>query len=290
MIPFHIPTLEDRTWAMPLLSRFADEGSEAAFGTYFLWQKKYDFEIASHKGFFLAHCCYGYIFPIGGGDPAAVMDDLKEDARRRGEPLRFLFSEHCCDALNRICPGFVVEENRANADYIYRVRDLIELTGKKYHAKRNHISRFVRAYDYEFEKVTTDLQAKECIEMARQWGLSSSNPKDAADELDAIRSALENRAALGMVAALIRVDGKVIAFAAGEPIHANTFDQHFEKALVEYDGAYAVINHDFMTHCLSDFEFVNREEDMGIEGLRKAKLSYLPERLLRKYTAECPNV
>ncbi len=286
LIPFHKPQLEDYAWAQPLLKRFGGDGSEAAFGTYYLWQRVYDFEIAHHKGFFLVWCSSGYFFPMGEGDVQDVLKDLEEDAERRGEPLRFVFSEPRNQELEALCPGrFEIVENRNGADYIYRVEDLIRLGGKKYHAKRNHISRFVRSHEYCYEPVETDLQVRECIEMARRWGETAANPAEAAGELEAIRAALEHRDELGMVAGLIRVDGQVIAFAAGEPIRDTVFIQHFEKALVSYDGAYAVINHDFMTHCISNYVFVNREEDMGLEGLRKAKLSYLPERLLRKYVA-----
>ncbi|MBQ9083752.1 MAG: DUF2156 domain-containing protein [Clostridia bacterium] len=286
MIPFHKPQLEDRAWAQPLLSRFGGDGSEAAFGTYYVWQQVYGFEIAHHKGFFLARCNIGYFFPMGEGDLQEILTDLEEDARQREEPFRFVFSEPCDQKLEQLCPErFEIVENRSSADYIYRVEDLIRLGGKKYHAKRNHISRFVRNYEYCYEPVETDLQVRECIEMARRWGETAANPEDAAGELEAIRAALEHRQELGMVAGLLRVDGQAIAFAAGEPINDTVFLQHFEKALVAYDGAYAVINHDFMTHCICDYVFVNREEDMGLEGLRKAKLSYLPERLLRKYAA-----
>ena len=82
------------------------------------------------------------------------------------------------------------------------------------------------------------------------------------------------------------MDGRVVAFAAGEPINDRVFDQHFEKALAEYDGAYAMINQAFMAHCLTEFEWVNREEDMGLAGLRQAKMSYNPAEVLMKYTAE----
>ena len=291
MIAFHKPCLEDRVWAQPLLNRCGGMGSESAFGTYFIWQEAYGFEIAQHKGFFLAWCPAGYFFPIGEGSLQEVLDDLAEDAAQRGEPLRLIFAEPCNQKLEEICPGkYEITENRANADYIYRVTDLIHLSGKKYHAKRNHISRFVRNFGYDYEPVVTELQVRECIEMARRWGETAANPEDAAAELEAIRLALVYRKELGMTAGLLRVDGQVIAFAAGEPINETTYVQHFEKALVAYDGAYAVINHDFMTHGICDYEFVNREEDMGLEGLRKAKLSYLPERLLRKFAAIARNV
>ena len=287
MIEFHMPTLQDRAWAAPLLRRFGDDASEAAFGTYYIWQKRFDFQIAHHKGFFVARSNGGYIFPAGEGNLDEVLCDLTEDAHKRGETVRFLFSERFRAILEQFCPNcYEITENRANSDYLYRVTDLASLSGKKYHAKRNHIARFLRNYDYTFETVTTDAQAEECIRLAEQWGNTAENEADFSDELDAIRRAFSARTQLYLTAGLLRVEGRVIAFAAGEPINDRVFDQHFEKALVEFDGAYAMINREFMRNCLMDYELVNREEDMGIEGLRKAKLSYLPERLVDKYTAQ----
>ena len=105
MIAFHKPCLEDRVWAQPLLNRFGGMGSESAFGTYFIWQEAYGFEIAQHKGFFLAWCPAGYFFPIGEGSLQEVLDDLAEDAAQRGEPLRLIFAEPCDQKLKEICPG-----------------------------------------------------------------------------------------------------------------------------------------------------------------------------------------
>ena len=288
MIEFHVPELADRVWAAPLLSRYGDDASEAAFGTYYMWQKRFDFEIALHKGFFVAHSNGGYIFPAGQGDLSEVLYDISVDAKKRGEAVRFLFSERFRPALEQFCPNcYEIAENRANADYLYRVSDLAALSGKKYHAKRNHIARFSRNYTYSFEKVTTEAQAQACIQLAEQWYIDNGKEGDISGELDAIHRAFEAYEALHLVAGMICVEDHAVAFAAGEAINDRVFDQHFEKALSAYDGAYAVINREFMANCLNAFEFVNREEDMGIEGLRKAKMSYLPERLVNKYTAQC---
>ena len=289
MIPFHAPELADRLWAAPLLRRYGDAASEAAFGTYYAWQNHFHYEIAEYDGYFLAHWDGGYLFPVGENAPddlAAVLRALEEDASRRGEPLVLHFSEHFLPMAQRTCGGrFRVEEDRADADYLYRVADLAALSGKKYHGKRNHVAHFEKTYSYTFENVTTEAQERECVAMMEEWCSSNENPDDFAAELTAIRRIFAAREELQVRAGLLRVDGKVVAFAAGEESADGIFDQHFEKALVEYDGAYAVVNQQFMQHCIADYTLVNREEDMGLEGLRKAKLSYHPAQLVMKYTA-----
>ena len=124
------------------------------------------------------------------------------------------------------------------------------------------------------------------MDMMMHWVSTNENASDFMHEAEAIRLAFTEPAALHIRAGLLRVDGRVVAFAAGEPINDRVFDQHFEKALAEYDGAYAMINQAFMAHCLTEFEWVNREEDMGLAGLRQAKMSYNPAEVLMKYTAE----
>ena len=190
------------------------------------------------------------------------------------------------DALAAAAPQLKFTEHRGEADYLYRVADLAQLEGKKYHAKRNHIAKFNRLYSYQFEPVTTAAQEQECLDMMHRWVSSNENAADFRMEEEAIRLAFADTAALHIRAGLLRVDGNVIAFTAGEPVGADGFDLHFEKALTEYDGAYAVINQAFAAHCLTDCTWVNREEDMGLDGLRRAKLSYNPAQLLMKYTAE----
>ncbi len=286
MIPFHIPTLADRAWAEPLLRAAGDLTSESAFGTYFLWQDRYQYEIAQVNGYFAARSIHGYALPAGTGDLRPVLDALRADAAGRGVPLRIQVSDLLRDVLAAAAPQLKFTEHRGEADYLYRVADLAQLEGKKYHAKRNHIAKFNRLYSYQFEPVTTAAQEQECLDMMHRWVSSNENAADFRMEEEAIRLAFADTAALHIRAGLLRVDGNVIAFTAGEPVGADGFDLHFEKALTEYDGAYAVINQAFAAHCLTDCTWVNREEDMGLDGLRRAKLSYNPAQLLMKYTAE----
>ena len=286
MIPFHRPTLDDRTWAEPLLRAADNFASESAFGTYYLWQARYRFEIAQVGGYFVARYENGYILPAGDGEMRPLLDAIAADSVSSGTPFRVQVSGTMKERLAQAWPSALFQMHRGEADYLYRVSDLAQLTGKKYHAKRNHIARFTQNYAYTFERVTEPAQYRACMEMLTQWISTNETPTNFRQEAQAIERAFVDPAALHIRAGLLRVDGQVVAFAAGEPINDRVFDQHFEKALTSYDGAYAVINQLFASECLSDFEWVNREEDMDLDGLRKAKLSYHPDQLWMKYTAE----
>ena len=155
--------------------------------------------------------------------------------------------------------------------------------------KRNHLSRFARTYSFTYEDLGPD-NLEACLEIAKAWADQSMSTgekvKSPERELGALSLAIRHFDALALSGGLIRIDGKPVAFTIGEEINSKLFLLHFEKALSGYDGLYAAINHEFAARNLSGYEYINREEDMGIEGLRRAKLSYYPAILLDRYTAE----
>lgn len=287
MIEFHKPTIEDRSWAEPILRASGGVGSEYAFGTHFTWQNTYHAEIAEYDGFLIGRSCGAYMYPAGSGDRKHVIEALMRDAEEKGISF-WMYSvpkEHL-PVLEEQFPGqFEFREDRENADYVYLQSDLANLPGKKYHSKRNHVSKFRRLYgDPVFEEIGPE-NMDECIELAKIWALQSENDSEETDEMDALQRAFSEWEALHFRGGLIRVEGKTVAFTIGEPINEKVFVIHFEKALVEYEGIYAVINQEFARNCLQDYEWIDREEDMGIEGLRKAKLSYHPHCLMEVFDA-----
>ena len=181
---------------------------------------------------------------------------------------------------------YVFYPSRNSFDYIYRVSDLAGLSGKKYHSKRNHISFFKKTYNWSYEEMNSE-NLHECMAMNEKW-FSLNVDKDP-DGIDAERAVLnlcfDNFSKFAFVGGLLRVDGEVVAFTFGEKLNDNTFVTHFEKAFADIRGAYPMINNQFALNTLKEYEFVNREDDIGSEGLRKAKLSYYPEILLEKFTA-----
>ena len=159
------------------------------------------------------------------------------------------------------------------------------LKGKKYHGKRNHITNFKKNNpNWSFEVLNRD-NIQECIALHTEWIKNHEDDADYSFEFEAVLTAFENYEELGFLGGLIRVDGKVIAYTMGERHSDRLFVTHFEKAPAEIQGAYPIINQEFTKNCLMEYEYVNREEDLGIEGLRKAKQSYYPEIRLEKCVA-----
>ena len=175
-------------------------------------------------------------------------------------------------------------EIRNEFDYIYNTSDLINLSGKKYHSKRNHISTFSKQFNWRYENVTRDNieRVKECAQI---WHQEHSNDTDAGltSEMHGIDFMLNNIDVLDVTGGAIIVDDKVVAFTLGSPINEKIYDIHIEKAISGYETAYTVINREFAAHNLSNYRYINRENDLGIDGLRKSKLSYKPEIILPKY-------
>lgn len=170
-------------------------------------------------------------------------------------------------------------------DYIYLQEDLAFLRGKKYHGKRNHIAAFSKRCAWHFEKITQK-NISDVLECAEEWYAQNSERFDEymQCEKNGIRLILENMDLLDVSGGAIYTDGKVVAFTLGSPINRDVFDIHIEKALPEYAEAYTVINNEF-AKTLSEFKYINREDDLGLLGLRKAKLSYKPHIILKKYLA-----
>ena len=180
---------------------------------------------------------------------------------------------------------FTFTEDRDSFDYIYSREDLVLLSGKKYHSKRNHIA-FFEKQEYQYEELN-DKNLSECLSMNAVWIEKNSDKfYDGIDkEQWALTRAFEHYDELGYKGALLRRDGQVVAFTLGEEMNDNMFCTHFEKAFSDIRGAYPTINREFAKRTLTGYKYINREEDTGDEGLRKAKLSYKPVKLLVKYKA-----
>lgn len=175
-------------------------------------------------------------------------------------------------------------ESRNEFDYIYGAEDLINLSGKKYHSKRNHISAFSKQFDWHYEDITANNieGVKKCAQI---WYIDCGDDMD--EELKAemagVNIMLDNMDFLGLEGGAIIVDEKVIAFTLGSAVNDQVYNIHIEKAIPGFETAYTVINREFAARNAQNFRYINREDDLGIEGLRKSKLSYKPEILLPKY-------
>ena len=192
-----------------------------------------------------------------------------------------------CEFIDELFPGkYVYKENRDSFDYVYRRSDLAELKGKKYHSKRNHIAYFEKNNNWSYEELTAD-NFIECLAMNEKWIVENieKDPTGIEKEKIFLDYSLKYYNLLEFKGGILRSDGKVVAFTFGERLNKNTFVTHYEKAFSSVRGAYPMINMLFARESLSDYEYINREDDVGSEGLRKAKLSYNPIYLTEKFTA-----
>ena len=170
------------------------------------------------------------------------------------------------------------------ADYVYETEKLATLAGKKLHGKRNHINKFKTLYpDWTYESLSDD-NVEDCFQMALEWrnqnGCEDDPEKNA--EMCVTLNSLRLYKELGLKGGVLKAGGRIVAFTVGEPLCDDTFVVHIEKAFPDVDGAYPMINQQFVQHECMDYKYVNREEDTGAEGLRKAKLSYKPAFLEEK--------
>jgi hypothetical protein len=294
MLNWKKPELSDKGWVDECLKHAASMNCEYNFGNVFIWKDSYNTEIAHYKDFFICRWGSGvrraYSLPLGEGDFSDAINQIIDDAKALGSKASIYgVTEGYLLMLKEAFLGkFTYEYDEGYNDYIYSTEKMATLSGKKYHGKRNHITNFKKNNpDWKFEVIDKS-NISECIELHKQWLeiKDDSDNDDYAEEFHAVMCAFENYDALGFTGGLIRVGGEVIAYTMGErEMSGSCFVSHFEKAPGEMQGAYAIINQEFTKNCLMDYEYVNREEDLGLEGLRKAKRSYHPEILLEKCMA-----
>lgn len=228
-----------------------------------------------------------YLLPFAKDMEKAIFI-LKAHSSTEGRPLTLFAAqgERLSQFMQLFGQKVFMEPSRDDFEYLYRVEALKTLSGKKYHSKRNHIAAFSRQYAWQYETLSQS-NLEEVFAMADLWMADTlaqgEDPQSVQVENAAIKRVLPHMEQLGIKGGLIRVEGKVVAFCFGSAIHPQVFDLHVEKALPDYRTAYSVINREFVANELGQFTYVNREDDMGLEGLRRAKLSYHPDILLEKY-------
>ena len=285
-------------------------GADYGFANLYIWRKAYRPKIAFCGSRLLVGMPQWkvYAYPKGDGDPVPSIELLLGEAHERGEKLRIrgLTDKTLEEFLPLYGDRFEIVEDRDNADYIYMTEKLCELAGRKLSSKRNHIKHFERNGPWEFHRITA--HSCECInscsdtaqngeyrassiDEARAFVAEFYKEKDdpgLADEATAIEEMFEHYEELGFIGGLLYQNGIPVAFTAGTKLDNEVFDVHFEKALPGVEGGYTMVNREFARMIRAELPGIvafNREEDMGIEGLRKAKESYHPDILLMKYFA-----
>lgn len=296
-------TIESKVTLEKYLKSFEYRTSGLTFSSLYMWREQNEFsweifgdylviaglshlEIDKHEYF---------LFPpltkSGNYDPKSLRETLyavKERFEQKGS--RFSMRLLPAHMKNIIQEAFEEEvkfiPDRANYDYLYLKENLIELKGRNYHAKKNHLNYFLNNYNYEYVRLTPD-KVDEVMTFLEEFNATKHIAPHEMEwllmETDAMRDVMINLEKLGYIAGALMIDGKMQAFSIGGRLGKNTVVVHVEKANRNIRGAYAAINNEFCKHLDSSIKYVNREEDMGIKNLRKAKLSYKPVELVEKY-------
>lgn len=290
--------LSDFSNLKPFYENIPFQACDFTFANLYIWKDLYPVEFAVYgdklifRGFYQNDAPV-YLFPFGGDSSETVLRDtinaLFEDAHAFGSPLVLRgFSEKEAPLFQKLFPNqFALSSSPSQWDYLYLKEDLMQLSGSRYHGKRNHIAHFKKAYpDYSFVPITAENIA-DCQKISEKWYAhrEEEGVPNALRDKAVVERALMHFSQLPFTGGLLYADGEPVAYTIGEPINSDTYAVHIEKAFSWIPGAYPMINQCYVTDFMDGYTYVNREEDDGIEGLRKAKQSYHPCRMVEKQVA-----
>lgn len=294
MIEFQKLTIASKTIVEKYTLDSRRRNCDLSFANLYSWWFLYETEFAEYKGFLLLRYKnegeLAYMMPVGKGDLREVIEVIIDDAHALGHPFRMFGVSPAMHAeLDDAMPdAFVYTPEREYFDYIYHRTDLATLAGKKYQSKRNFVNRFIRNNpSYEYKELTPEL-VSECLMLETAWYNVNDDKAQMALEAErkSMTEALQHMKELNLIGGVLHVEGNIVAFTYGALINEETFDVCVEKASTFVEGAYTMINYEFARHLPDQFIYMNREEDLGIDGLRQAKLSYHPYVLLEKCRVE----
>jgi hypothetical protein len=297
MIDFKKIELKDKKWMDELISADDIRSCHQNFTNLFVWGDIFEHQVARINDYIVVKGGISgrplrYLYPIGTGDIMPVVNAMMQDAVDCGH--RFVvvgLSHDNVMELEGMFPGrFEYKKRRDGFDYVYSLEKLISLSGRKLHAKRNHINYFKENNLWAFEPITSN-NLSECWKMSEEWYCTNDYSVDPGlkNERKVVSRCFEYYSELGLEGGILRSDGRIIAYTMGEVLNHDTYVIHIEKAFADIRGAYQMINREFallIKERHPHIVYVNREDDMGDIGLRKAKMSYHPDRMEEKYTAK----
>lgn len=294
-IPFHALSIHDKDLIRRSVRHTECRNCDLNFMNLLSWRFLYSTEVASHEDWllfrFMADGHRAYLAPVGNGNWTSIMHQLLDDARQTGHPFLMLgVCENSLSQLEAAMPGyFFASADRNYTDYIYEREKLASLAGKKLQSKRNFTNRFAdRHLGYEVLPLAAE-HMDECLDLDLRWTANKTEETDVGRytyeaERRSLLTVFDHWDELDGMGAVLKVDGRIVAFTYGAPVNEDTFDVCAEKADTAVEGSFAMINREFARMIPEQYRYINREEDLGIEGLRRAKLSYRPALLLHKYT------
>lgn len=295
MLTFKTIELKDRDIINSYLKKQNYRASDLCFTNLFTWGKKFNTQFAvSNNLLFIRfrdnNNRNSYLKPVGSGDIKEGIEMIIDDHKQFDSVFQIRgVTKEMISEIEEAMPGrFEYNLNRSVSDYIYTTEKLIHLKGKKLQSKRNHINRFKRENEWQYKSLTGNRAlVEECKSMLDKWMKINGEEKDPSLVYDdyATTQMLYNFEYLNLMGGLICVNSEIVAFSIGEKLTLDTVVVHVEKAFTTTHGAYNIINQQFVENEASEFTYVNREEDMGIDNLRQAKLSYQPDIILEKYNA-----
>jgi len=284
-------SLDDRDIFREILWAYQPETSELTFTKLFIWQPHYKTQWSMYQDWLIIICtdtsgklyCLQPVGPPGRSSVAGMLLQWLHDEKNVPEPSIERADKKLAGELGQ-GGSFVVEPLREHFDYVYRSSDLIHLAGRKYHGKKNHINKFTATHAFTYMPLgESHIQA--CLEMQNKWCDCHRCTEDMnlMREWEAIRDLLSHFEELNIQGGVILIEGRVEAFTIGELLNEQTAVVHIEKANTAIPGLYSMINQQFCEHAWQTVSCINREQDLGDEGLRQAKLSYHPDHLVEKY-------
>lgn len=296
MFDFRKIELSDRDEINARLAVSDRMGCEYSFANNFAWHRLNDSLICLYGDFYILMSFFDgepvILFPTGVSDDdvgrekiISLLAELEKFITDKGDTFRVCsVNEKELEWMKAVYGDRIsFFADRGNSDYIYLSEKLISFEGKKYHGKRNHINRFLEN-DWSFDEIRP-CDIDDCFRFAADiYNSVGDSEGSAAIEQYAIHCFLMNMDYLGLKGGILRSGGEMVGFTIGEQLNSNTFVVHIEKARGDINGAYPMLCNQFAKRYASQLKYINREEDMGIEGLRRSKLSYHPEFLLHKYT------
>jgi hypothetical protein len=287
--------IEDKTLIEKYIHPYKFLSCEYSFTSLYIWKDACDIQYTIYKDALIIkkkdfEGYYHFMQPLG-----YLKDNLKEiietlKVYRIENNMRYLFKdleESFIEEINSLFKGndkFCIKEDRDNFDYLYEAKKLMTFSGKKLHSKKNHYNFFTKNYSYEVLPISTDEVISDVILAAEKWYEEVEEKDDKLYyELLAIKDIVKNMSLLRLDGVAVYVDGNLSAFSIGERLNEKLAVIHIEKGDKNISGIYSFITKTLIDRCFNNAEIINREQDLGIEGLRKAKMSYYPLKLEKKF-------